>query len=480
MLWAAELETEQLLPPGPRLPRIAQNVLLLARPLEFLTWCRARYGQIFTLRLLEFGTVVYVADPEAIRDVFAADADIARAGAANRVLEPVTGPGSILLLDKGEHLSERRLLLPAFHGEALERLQGVVSTAAEREIATLPTDRPVALRPAMQRITFEVIVRAVLGWREPARREELLGLLAPVFDISPWIAAPILRVDLGPLSPWGRFLRARRRLDGALHDLISQRRDEPPRADVLGLLLGATDEHGRALPSERVRDELVTLLLAGHETTASALAWAFERLARTPRATARLQDGLRDGDRAYLDAVIAETLRVRPVVMDVARKLAAPLKLAGYRIPAGATVMPGIALMQLDERHHPRPGEFEPERFLDSDPPPGTWLPFGGGRRRCLGAALATMEMLTVISALLERRALEPVDPQPERPRIRGVTLVPERDALVVLRPLHAVAVPRAHGAAGGVTRRAPPAEAQRTQTRERPASGTYPRQGTA
>lgn len=414
-------------PDGPGLPAAVQAGLFLARPLEFLRWCQRRHGDVFTLRLTGFGRVVYLADPGAIQDLFRADGDLGEAGSANVALEPVTGPGSLLRLEGADHLAERRRLMPAFHGRAVARLRDVIEEAAGREVCTWPVDEPFAVRPAMQRITFEVITRAVLGVDDDELRAELLELLGPLFDVPLSIMVPALRVDLGPASPWGSFVRSRQAADDRLYQLITQRRSRPPGDDVLGLLVYPADDR---VSDARVRDELVTLLLAGHETTASALAWAFELLAHHPEVVERIRAADTD---SYITGVVKETLRVRSVVMDVGRRLLRPWRLGGYRVPAGTLVVPAIWLAHHDGRNYLRPEEFRPQRWL-ADDAGGPWIPFGGGRRRCLGAALAMTEMQLVLAAVLRHRTPRPTGP-PEPPRLRGITLVPARDACLRMVP---------------------------------------------
>jgi cytochrome P450 len=249
---------------------------------------------------------------------------------------------------------------------------------------------------------------------------------------------PWLRRDLGRRSPWGRFRRARDRVDAILNREIARRRDDAGRAerdDVLSVLLEARHEDGRPLSDDELRDELVTLLLAGHETTATALAWTFERLIRHPTALARLREEVGRGGDRYLEAVIKETLRVRPVVSDVGRRLAGPAVVGGFQIPAGTLVMPSIALVHLAAESYPDPYSFNPQRFFEGQPEPYSWIPFGGGARRCLGASLAMFEMKTIVPIVLERFDLRPAAPAGERARVRGVTLVPERDAEVIAEP---------------------------------------------
>jgi cytochrome P450 len=416
-----------------------QSLRLLLRPIGFLEHCLRRYGDVFTLRFVGMGDLVYVADTETIKEIFTGDASVFHAGEANEVMEPVLGSRSVLLLDEDEHLRERRLLLPPFHGDRVRRYRELVGEIAAAEIARWPRGRPFSLRPRMQAITLEVILRAVFGIREAERLDRLRALLPRMLDhgtVVVWM--PFLRRDLGPGSPWRRFVRVRAEVDGLLLDEIRRRRDAADldeRDDVLSMLLQARGEDGEPMPEKQLRDELITLLLAGHETTATGLAWAFERLTRTPRVMTRLQESLagEDGD-AYLDAVAKETLRARPVVYDVARKLAAPAKVRGWDLPAGAYVVPSITAIHLLKGIYEEAEEFRPERFLDGDQPDSyAWIPFGGGRRRCIGAAFATMEMKAVLGEVLSRVDVRAPDPAPERIRLHNVTLVPAKGTRVVV-----------------------------------------------
>lgn len=421
-------------PPGPTLPSLVQTGLFLRWPFWFVRHCQRRFGDIFTLNLLTPGPVVYVADPQAIRALFARDGKDAHAGASNELLEPVTGAHSLLLLDRDEHLQERRLLNPSLHGEALAGLKTVAREASERELANWPTEGVLTSRPAMQRITFEVICSAVMGAEDPALRARLLLALEPVFALPLAALVPLLQRDLGPWSPWGRFKKNRATLDRELFALIEDRRRQPPKEDLLGVLLESTREDGAPLSDSHIRDELVTLLIAGHETTATALSWSLERLAHHPKAVHRLRAELKRGSTDLLESAGQEILRLRPVVMDVARQLSDDLELGGFPLAAGTTVMPGIYLVQLDGRYHSNPEEFQVERFLGEAPSPQTWLPFGGGRRRCLGASLAMLELRVVLEAILRQFVLQPATSVAEKPRLRGITFAPEHDGRVHVR----------------------------------------------
>lgn len=428
------------LPPGPRLPSLLQTLFFIGRPFAFLRNSQRRYGDVFTLELaapgLDQGPIVYLADSAGIKELFAVDGRDGHAGSANSVLEPITGPNSLLLMDGESHLHERRLLSPAFHGSALRNLESVVYGATERELKAWGDDDVFAVRPAMQRITFDVIVQAVMGVDDPCQRDRLLTAFDPVFNITAVQTAgliPAIRVDLGPWSPWGRLRRLLDHLDDVLLGLIADRRVAEPQEDILGLLLAARDVAGRPLSDRHVRDELVTLLIAGHETTATALTWAFERLAHSPAVLTDVRQRLARGDEEAVEEVAAETLRVRPVVMDVARRLSAEVEVSGHQLPPGTTVMPSIYLVQLNPGNHSAPEEFRPDRFRERRPIAATWLPFGGGRRRCIGAGLAELEMHIVLDRVLKEFVPEAVS-QPEAARLRGITFVPKRDGRLRMR----------------------------------------------
>ena len=427
-------------PPGPKLPAAVQTLRWAVRPTALLERCLLEHGERFTLRLSALGEVVFLADPADIKRVFTATPELVRAGEGNRILEPVVGPRSVLLLDGAAHIRERRMLLPSFHGRRVAEYAGIVAAVADRHIDRWPVRRPFTLRPRMQAITLEVIMRAVFGVEEAPALSRLGGLLAAMLDAGarhPVLTmVPGLRRDLGPWSPWGRFKRARAAVDAEVFAEIHRRRqrNEAPGGDVLSLLLDARDEDGRAMSDAEVRDELVTLLMAGHETTATALAWALERLVRHPEALARLTGDVEHGDDAYLDAVVKETLRLRPVLSIVVRRLAAPMAMNGHVLPAGTHVAPCIYLTHRLPRLYLDPAAFRPERFLAPNAPATYgWIPFGGGTRRCLGAGFATLEMTEVLRAVVRRTRLRPATPDSERVRRRAVTLAPAGDALAIM-----------------------------------------------
>ena len=406
-------------PPRPRLPRVVQFGLLVFRTIPFLEWCRRRLGDCFAVWMPPWGWLVYVADPAEIKRVFTGDPKQFHAGEANAlVLERVLGRHSLLVLDEDEHLAERKRLLPHFHGESVRRYEATMSEIAAAEVETWPVGEPIKMRPAMQRIGLETILRAVIGVSEPARLARLRRLLPRVSNPPLIVQAMMLWERLERFGPWKRYVRTLEETDRLLYEEIAVRRADPSGEDILSLLVANTD-----LSDEQVRDELLTLLVAGHETTATGLAWALERLARHPAART---------DDEYLDAVVKETLRVRPVVSDVVRTLQSEAEIAGFRMPAGTVVLPAIAVVQRDPRHYDDALEFRPERWLDGSPPPYTWIPFGGGVRRCIGAAFATLEMKTVLREVLQRVELTASGPD-EEGRLRGVVMQPSRGGEVVV-----------------------------------------------
>ncbi len=438
-------------PPGPRLPRLFQAARVTAGPYSWMRKRRERYGDVFSSHFPFFGRVVYVADPALIKQVFTGDPTVFHAGAANAmVLGEALGEHSLLTLDEGRHLSQRKLLLPPFHGEAVRRYAEVMADAAADEVSRWPVGREFALRPRMQAITLEVILRAVFGVRDGERMDLFRTRIPPIGELSsPLDWLPFMQRDLGGLTPAARSRRALAAVDELIYAEIAERRALDPdassgRDDVLTLLLGARHEDGSPMTDVELRDELMTLLTAGHETTATGLSWAFERLLRTPRVLARLTESLDDDE--YLDAVVKETLRVRPVVVDVARQLQRDIELGGWRLPAGTLVLPAIAAVHVRPDLYPSPQEFRPERFLDGHAESYTWIPFGGGVRRCIGASFAQVEMRVVLREVLRRVRLRAPSARAERAQVRHVTVVPARGCRVVveerLAPEGATATP--------------------------------------
>jgi cytochrome P450 len=427
------------LPPGPKAPSWVQTMRWWTRPVPFFERCRARYGQRFTVRLLALPPFVMLTDPDEVKQVFTAPAEVLHPGSGARILEPVIGRNSVILLDEDAHLAQRRLMLPAFHGEQVARLAEVMAEVAAAQVERWPHNEPVALHPRLQALTLEVILRTVFGLDEGTRLERLRGHMTDVLAVgtSPVSLLPPLQHDLGPVTPWGRFLRTRAAVDAELFALIDERRrDDAQRDDVLSLLLGARHEDGSPMSPQELRDELMTLLVAGHETTASQLAFTFERLVRTPDVLARLTEEIAGGDGdAYVTATVQESLRRRPVLPNAAPRLVMEeIEVGGWRYPAGVCLVPNAYLIQHDPAIYPDPYAFRPERFLDTSPGTYTWIPFGGGRRRCLGAAFATVEMKVVLRTVLERAQPRLAgEGRLELSRRRSITLSPREGAEVVL-----------------------------------------------
>jgi cytochrome P450 len=437
------------LPPGPPYPALLQGVGLWNRPLAFLERCRTRYGKRFTVRFPLAPPFVILSSPDDIREVFRAPADVLHPGQGARVLEPLVGKNSVILLDEGPHMEQRKLILPAFHGERMARLSGLMAEVAEREVAGWPRGTPIALQPRMQRLTLEIILRAVFGLdpgeRIEALRDRLSEMLAfgdrPISLTPPDPEGRAARI-LEKVGPFAQFTRLQTATDRLLFELIAERRrGDGHRDDVLAMLLQARHEDGSAMSAQELRDELMTLLVAGHETTASSLAWAFERVAHTPRVLDRLVEELDGGDEAYLTATIQETLRRRPVLPNVEPRLVKrPTEVGGFTYPTGVCLVPNAYLVHHDREIYPDPYEFRPERFLDRQPGTYTWIPFGGGRRRCAGASFAMLEMQIVMRAVLAGCELRPAGDGFERARRRNITIRPGRGARAVLRAREPVA----------------------------------------
>src|SRR3954471_8021486 len=425
------------LPPGPdwSLPRSTSR--WWRKPLQTLDYCQARYGDMFTYRLPYEGRWVFVSDPEAIKQVFTGDPRLLHAGEANIVLLPVLGEHSVLLLDEPEHMAQRKLMLPPFHGKRMQAYERIMSEAAREEIERWPTDRPVEMRPRMQAVTLEVILRTVFGVEEGERLTQLRDELRNALGILSDQRRAVFLLLLGPrrIRRFPPFRRMIEGVDRLLYPVIEARRSAPDlagRDDILSLLLQARHEDGRPMSDSELRDELMTLLVAGHETTANALAWALERLVRHPDKLRRLTEEAEAGEDEYADAVVKETLRLRPVLPIVVRKLQEPMELGGRLLPAGVSITPCIYLMHRRADIYRDPHRFRPERFLEHPAGTYTWIPFGGGVRRCLGASFAQFEMKTVLATLVTRLQLRPVDERPERVGRRAITLVPNRGAEVV------------------------------------------------
>jgi cytochrome P450 family 135 len=413
---------------------LAQSLLTWNRTVPFLTSCRRLYGPVFTINALPWGRAVIVDDTDLVKQIFTGDPAVYHAGDGNSLLAPVLGERSVLVLDEDAHLQARKRLLPPFHGEAVRRYGEIVEQIVAAEVDRWPLHRPFPLHPRMKAITLEVILQAVIGVTDPVRLRALREVLPATAEVSLTIMGMWVVPGLGRVGPWRRYRQTVAQANRLLREEIAARRRDPrlqEREDVLSQLVraGETDD-------EELRDQIITLLMAGHETTTTGLAWAFERLLRNPDVLARAQaqacaeDG--DGD-AYLDAVVQETLRIRPVIPGVLRQLQAPVQLGDWQLPAGVTVIPAIRLMHFDPRLFPEPERFKPERFLDGgEGSTYTWIPFGGGRRRCLGAAFASFEMRVALRTILQRTRLRADRARSEKVRSHHITLVPARGARVI------------------------------------------------
>jgi cytochrome P450 len=427
------------LPPEPSLPPIAQTVWWLVRPISFMEHCRRRCGDAFGVRFAGFERpTFFLSDPEVLRALYTEHAHTLPPG-RSVALRPVMGEQSVLLLEGREHIARRRMMLPQFHGERMRSYESIVREVAEREIARWPAGETFALHPSMQAVTLEVILSAVFGVTDPERREQLRRLLPRLLGENSSILLQ-LRVLLSGRSGRGDPLAQLRELtdeiDAILLAEIAERREDPllaEREDILSLLLGARFEDGSGMSDRDVRDQLVTLLLAGHETTATALAWTFDLLLRHPATLARLTDEVdrEGGEGEYMRAVVSESLRLRPVVPLAGRRLAVELEAGGLKLPAGTDVTPAIWLMHTRADLYPEPYAFRPERFLANPPTTYGWVPFGGGIRRCLGAAFAEFEMRVVLETVLRERTLQAVGARPEHVARRNVTFSPKRGTRV-------------------------------------------------
>ncbi len=427
------------LPPGPDWSVIRSTRRWWRRPLQTLEDCQARYGDVFTYRIAHEGTWVFLSDPEAIKQVFTGDPRLLHAGEANTVLLPVLGEHSVLLLDEPAHMKERKLMLPPFHGKRMQAYREVMAEVATAEIERWPAEAPVRMRPRMQAMTLEIILRAVFGVDEGERLRRLRDELRRTLNLISSPRRALFLVMLGPerIRRFPPFQRNIDRVDRLLFEEIAARRgasDLAERDDILSLLLQAEHEDGRAMSDRELRDELMTLLVAGHETTATGLSWAVELLARHPAELGRLEAEVAAGGDEYLDAVIKETLRLRPVIALVLRKLVEPMEIGGHLLPAGVSVAPSIYLVHRRPEIYPEPERFRPERFLEQPAGTYTWIPFGGGVRRCLGAAFAEFEMAVVLRELVARRRLRPVG-DPEHSVRSTITNVPNRGAEVLAAP---------------------------------------------
>jgi cytochrome P450 len=433
------------LPPGPPLPKVAQTLAFLLAAPRFLEACRRRYGDAVTLRTLFDSPFVMVFDPALVKELFQGSNEQLHAGEANALLGPILGERSVLLLDGTEHLRHRRLLLPPFHGQRMQAYADAIRESTDLEIESWPLGDEFTLLESMQSLTLRVIMEVIFGYQpgtpeEVELRRAVRAMIEPIASPRGLIllrmamsALPIVKRRGGPSAAAARFESAKRAVDEILYAEIARRREDPSlaeRDDVFSALLLARDEDGELLTDREVRDELLTLLMAGHETTATGLAWTFDLVLHSPAVRARALEG----DDAYLDAVIKESLRLRAVIPGVGRVVRGePFRLNGYAVPPGVEINPSIRMMHLRSDLYPSPRAFRPERFLGPDAPDTyTWIPFGGGTRRCLGASFALMEMRIVLRRVLQRAALRAADPRLEEIQFRAITQAPRTGVRVI------------------------------------------------
>lgn len=422
------------MPPGAPLPRWAQTVVFGRFRPAFTRWLQRRYGDVYSIRILPGRDFVVVADPALIKTVFTGSTSVLHAGEGNNILEPAMGDRSVLLVDEADHVRIRKLLMPAFHGAPLAGYRDVVGRLAKENVERWPVGRPFATHDFTTQVTRDIILTVVFGVTD----EQRLAALTPPVDL---IVESSLLVTLGlqsqrlrKVQPWKRYAAVAAELDRLLYAEIAERRTVPDldaRTDVLSQLIRQA-EHGEGLSDKEIRDNLITLLLAGHETTATSLAWTFHALARRPDEQARARRAADEGDDEYLEAVLKEALRLHPVVWEVARLTKEPFAIGDHLIPEGVRIMPAIGLVQLDPENFPDPYRFDPSRFLGATPAPNTWIPFGGGTRRCLGAAFSLMEAVIILREVLVRYELTAPDPRPEAALPRNVTLTPAKGGRVV------------------------------------------------
>jgi cytochrome P450 len=424
------------LPPGPRLPRFVQGALALIDRRIALESLRRRYGSAFTIDLPIFGEMVVISDPSHIRELFKAAPHVADTTDAN--LGRVMGPNSMFALTGDRHRAQRKLLTPSFNGRRLSAYESIIEREAVDEFATWPEDQPLAAMPSMMRITLNVILRAVFG-AEGEELGRLREILPPGIKLGSKLALiPVPQWDWGRWSPWGRFNQYRREYDAIVDRLIDKAVADPglgERNDVLALMLRSRYEDGSPMTRAGIADELITMLAAGHETTATTLAWAVERLQRHPPLLDRLVADIDDGSDELLNATIFEILRIRPVIDTTFRQVKAPaLQIGPWTFPEGQAIVASIGLLHADEAVFTDAGRFDPDRFLSRRPDPAEWIPYGGGVRRCIGAAFADMEIRVVLRTLLRDYVIVPSTDRDEGCRSRGVAIAPSRGAQVRVR----------------------------------------------
>jgi cytochrome P450 len=423
-------------PPGPRSPGLWQMSRWFRDPVTFMERNKDRFGPTFSVRLGALKRCTIVGDPALAWKVLSGDPATFKMGPTNAIFRPVLGEQSLFLLDGEEHRRHRRLMAPSFHRRGVQAFADLIGEITTRDMADWPTGTPFQLQTAMRRITTESIVRIVIGVCDPVRDAEIRKLLPAMLDIAenPLALMPQFQREAGGRSPFGKVMKVTREIDAILLDEIGIRRhlrEDERGGDVLSTMTRAQTHEDGYMTDREIRDEILTLLIAGHETTANALSWAFERLLRHPEVHDRLLDD--PDDDAYVDAVVRETLRQRPILPVTARKLTAPVQLGEFSFPAGWTLMPCIYLIHSDPVVFPDPELFRPERFLgESRPSSRVWVPFGAGARHCIGSHLAMLTIRTVLRTVLSKARLE-ADSGPEPIVRNNMTLAPGRGATATL-----------------------------------------------
>ncbi|MCL6752775.1 cytochrome P450 [Nostoc sp. CCCryo 231-06] len=442
------------LPNGPQSPAVLQMLRWITSPMSFMETCAERYGDMFIVRLeSKSPPLIFVSNPEVLQQILTNDTKGLEApGDTNLVFESLLGKRSVITISGAEHQRQRQLLLPPFHGERMRSYSEIISDISEKVISQYQIGQPFNIRSVAQAITLRVIMQAVFGLDEGPRAEKLQHFLGEMLEKGSSVLSvallyfPALQRDFGPINFWGKQMRRQQNADKLIYEEIRERREQPDpsRTDILSLLMAARDEAGQPMTDEELRDELMTLLVAGHETTATAIAWAFYWIHKIPSVRQKLLEELDSlGDNPdpsaifklpYLNAVCSETLRIYPVAMlTFPRVVRTPLSLGGYELEPGTTVIGSIYLTHHREDLYPEPKQFKPERFLERQFSPYEYLPFGGGARRCIGLAFAQLEMKLALAKILSSRELELVDNGEVRPKRRGLVTGPDHPINMVV-----------------------------------------------
>ena len=455
MTTAKESSTDKSLPDGPKAPGLFQLINWIARPLDYIEECVEKYGDVFTIRLFGFPNLVFIAHPQGIKEIFAADGQYFEVGSTNDIARPILGDNSLILMDGARHKRERKLLMPSFHGEKVKSYASSICKITETVASKWEFNKPFIGRKIAQEITLKVIMETVFGFSEGERCEQFRSLMTDWLDLlssparSSFIFLKFLQVDLGAWSPWGKFIRSKQKIYDLLQTEIEDRRANPEKLsdDILSLMLEARDEDGRPMDDSQLKDELITLLIAGHESTAISLAWAFYWLTKNPQITTKLReeidqlgenpDPIAISRLPYLTAVCQETLRFYPVVPIAFTRIATQdIKIMGRQFASETVLVPCIYATHHREDLYPNSKQFQPERFLERQYTSSEFIPFGGGIRLCVGYALALLEMKLVLASIVSKYDFELADNKPIKPMRRGGTITPSNGVPLVLTGL--------------------------------------------